>query len=64
MNPLYQQMGSDNIVTRFQKFRQSFSGDPQKKVQELLNSGKVSQDDYNKAVQQAKQLQSILRNII
>ena len=60
MNPLYQQMGSDNIVSRFQKFRQSFSGDPQKKVQELLNSGKVSQEQYNRAVQQAQTLRKML----
>ena len=60
MNPLYQQMGSDNIVARFQKFRQSFSGDPQKKVQELLNSGKVSQEQYNRAVQQAQTLRKML----
>ena len=60
MNPLYQMMGNDNIVARFQKFKQSFTGDPQKQVQELLNSGKVSQDDYNKAVQQAQSLRKML----
>lgn len=60
MNPLYQQMGNDNIVTRFQKFKQTFSGDPQKKVQELLNSGKVTQEQYNRAVQQAQSLRKML----
>lgn len=65
-NPLYQMMGSampqgmGNILQRFQQFKQSFSGDPRQQVQQLLNSGKVSQDDYNRAVQMANQLQRMI----
>ena len=64
MNPLYSQMNNNGLLQRFMQFKQTFRGDPQAQVQQLLNSGKITQDDYNKAVQQAKQLQSILRNII
>lgn len=60
MNPLYndlsQQQGN-NILQRFQQFRQNFHGNPQEQVQQLLNSGRVSQADYNRAVQMAQQFQ-------
>ena len=64
MNPLYQQMNSVNnmqgMLKQFQQFRQTFSGNPQQQVQQLLNSGKVSQAQYNQAVQIAQQLQQFL----
>ena len=61
-NPLYQQYSSmPGFVQRFQQFRQAFSGDPRQQVQQLLNSGKVSQADYNRAVQMAQQLQGLLK---
>jgi hypothetical protein len=62
MNPIYQQMnnGSNDFLSRFNYFRQSFKGDPQQQVQQLLNSGKVSQEQYNAAVQKAQQLSRIL----
>ena len=63
-NPLYQQMAGQNgmqqIVDRFRQFQRMFSGDPRQQVQELLNSGKVSQGQYNQAVQMAQQLQHML----
>ena len=60
MNPLYQQMGQNSIIQRFNQFKQSFSGDPKQQVQQLLNSGRVSQDQYNAAVQKANQLAQML----
>ena len=64
MNPLYQQMNNQpnsNIIQRFQQFKQSFSGNPQQIVQQMLDSGKISQERYNQAVQIANQLQNILK---
>lgn len=63
MNPLFQQMNNNSqnpIIQRFQQFKQQFRGNPQEQVQQLLNSGKVSQEQYNKAVQMAQQLQQML----
>ena len=60
MNPLYGQMNQGNIIQRFQQFQQMFRGNPQEQVQQLLNSGKVSQEQYNKAVQMANQLLGVL----
>lgn len=63
MNPLYDQMqnnqggGANGMLQRFQQFRQNFKGNPQQQVQQLLNSGKVSQQQYNQAVQMAQQFQ-------
>lgn len=63
-NPLFQQMQPqgpmNNILQRFQQFQQMFKGDPRQQVQQLLNSGKVSQTQYNNAVQMANQLQQML----
>ncbi len=66
MNQLFRQlnqnqngMGND-IVSRFNQFRQSFSGDPQKMIQQMLNSGRVSQAQYNDAVQKAQALSKML----
>lgn len=64
MNPLYNEMRtntvSDNFMSKFQQFRQNFKGNPQEQVQQLLNSGKVSQEQYNRAVQIANQWQRML----
>ena len=64
-NPLFNQMQPQNQFTqmmqRFQQFRQTFQGDPRQQVQNLLNSGKVTQNDYNRAVQMANQLQKMIK---
>ena len=62
-NPLYGMMNQqpNNIFQRFQQFQRMFKGDPRQQVQQLLNSGKVSQQQYNQAVQAANQLQQMLK---
>ena len=68
-NPLFSMFGGMNqmpnnsmmnLVQQFMQFRQNFNGDPRQQVQQLLNSGKVSQDQYNRAVQMANQLQRMM----
>jgi hypothetical protein len=64
MNPLYNQMNRTNgndFITRFNQFRQTINGDPRAQVQSLLNSGRVSQEQYNMAVQQANQLMKFIK---
>lgn len=48
------------IIQQFNQFKNSFHGNPQEEVQHLLNSGKISQEQYNEAVQIAQTLQSLL----
>jgi hypothetical protein len=64
MNPLYEQMngqaGQNNFLQKFMQFKQNFKGNPQEQIQQLLNSGKVTQEQYNAAVQKAQMLRKIL----
>ena len=64
MNPLYQQMmpqmPQNNMIQRFMQFRQQFKGNPQEQVQQLLNSGRVTQAQYDQAVQMANSLRNML----
>ena len=59
-NPLFgmmqNQMPMNGILQRFQQFQRMFRGNPQQQVQQMLNSGRISQDQYNLAVQTAQQL--------
>mgnify|MGYP006908933437 CR=1 FL=1 len=56
MNPM------TNLVNPLNQFRQSFSGDPKQQVQQLLNSGRMSQNQYNQLSQMATQIQNMLTN--
>lgn len=47
-----------NLMKQFQQFRANFQGDPKQKVQDLLNSGKMSQQQFNQLSQLAQQFQS------
>lgn len=64
-NQLYNQMMNggnrqNNFLQRFNQFRQSFSGNPQQQIQRMLNSGQITQDQYNRAVQQAQEIMRML----
>ena len=49
-----------NLVGRFQQFKNSFQGDPRAQVQQLLNSGQMSQEQFNQLSQMASQFQNML----
>lgn len=49
-----------DIMQRFMQFRQNYNGDPRAQIQQMLNSGQISQQQYNNAVQMAQQLQRML----
>lgn len=63
-NPLFSMMQQTNpangLLQRFQQFQQAFRGDPRQQVQQLLNSGKISQQQYQQAYQMAQQLQRMM----
>lgn len=60
-NDLNRGNGMLQMVQQFRQFQQNFRGDPRQQIQQLLNSGRVSQDQYNRAVQMAQQLQMLLK---
>lgn len=64
MNPLYQQLNSSNtnpLFSRIKQFKQMFSGDPKQMVQQMLNSGKVSQAQMNQYIQQANEIYKAMK---
>lgn len=69
-NPIFQAMGGNMggiagggpfaMIQQFIQFANGFKGNPQEEVQKLLNSGQMSQEQYNALQQQATQFQQLL----
>lgn len=71
-NPLFNMLGGNSsnlpsqfnniqgLMQRLNEFRQSFQGDPKQQVQQLLNSGRMTQNQYNQLSQMATQIQNML----
>lgn len=62
--PLYNEMmqnqnsknlNRDDLINEIQKLKSMYNN-PNEKIQELLNSGKVTQEQYNEAFRKAQQL--------
>lgn len=52
------------MIQRFMQFRNNFNGDPRMQIQQMLNSGQITQSQYNQAVQMAQQLQQMLASSV
>ena len=67
MNPFYQAMQPKqpmNLWQRFQQFRSEMQGkDPNALIQEMMQSGKITQEQYNQARQQAQQIANTFQSI-
>ena len=63
MNPFYQAMGPrPNMMQQFQQFMSQMQGkDPKAMLNDLVASGRVSQEQLNAAQQQAQQFANILQ---
>lgn len=66
-NPLYEQYnqpindnGLSQIIEQAKQMRKTFNGNPQQVVQNLLNSGQMSQADFNKYSQIAQQVMQFM----
>ncbi len=70
-NPLFNMLGGNSVpnnklgnfqqfVNRLNQFRQGFHGDAKQQVQQLLNSGKMTQAQYNQLSQLTNQIQQML----
>lgn len=70
MNPLFNILNSGmqpqnsmmNMMAQLNQFRQTFQGNPKQQVQQLLNSGKMSQEQFNQLSQIATQIQDMMNN--
>ena len=47
-----------NVMKNFQDFKRNFTGNPKDQVMQLLQSGQVSQEQYDQAVQMANTFRS------
>ena len=61
-NPLYKAFGQQASpqIQRLQQFMQSFRGNPREQVQQLLNSGRVTQQQYDAAVKKTNELAQLM----
>lgn len=63
-NPLYQQLGgqaqNNQLIKRLEEFRRTFTGNPQQMIQNLLNSGRINQQQLNQYTQQANEIYKAL----
>ena len=48
-----------NMLMQFLQFRNNFRGNPQQMVQQMLQSGQISQQQYDNAIQMARQFQQM-----
>lgn len=67
-NPLFGLFGAGSnlgnmasLLQHFHTFKNSFKGDPREQVQQMLNSGKITQAQYNDAVQKANAFMKYLK---
>ncbi len=67
MNPLFGMFGPKqptnpamNLMTQFQNFKMGFQGDPRQRVQELLDSGQMTQEQLNQLMTMANQFRGML----
>jgi ribosomal protein L16/L10AE len=64
-NPLFNQFNQNipmSMVQQFNQFRQQMQGvNPQNMVMDMLQSGKINQQQLNQAQQMAQKMQYLLR---
>lgn len=63
-NPLYNAMKQNNhleqLAQQAKEFKKQFKGNPREEVQKLLNSGEMSQSDFNRYSQIAQQVMQMM----
>lgn len=63
-NPLYDESKNNpysGMIGQIKEFSKTIQGDPQQMVQELLNSGRMSQQEFNRYSQMARQILPFLK---
>lgn len=66
-NSLFTQFGNQppnnwlmQIMAQAQDLQKTFEGNPREEVERLLNSGQMSQDQFNKFAQMANQIRAMM----
>ena len=66
-SPLYNQLqpqNSNNMLQQFLNFKKTFNGNPQQIIQNMINSGKITQAQVNQYAQQANDLYRQFKNFM
>ena len=66
-NPLFNQLNpasSNPMLKQLLQFKNSFTGNPQQMIQNMLNSGKITQAQLNQYAQQANQIYSQFKDFM
>ena len=56
-------ISNNNMLNQFMNFKNSFNGDDNQaaeKIAQMLNSGQISRNDVNNAIQMAKQFRGLM----
>ena len=70
MNPLFTLFGQNynqnginpmNLIQQFNQFRSTFQGDPQQQVQNLLNTGQMTQQQFAQLSSMARDFEQLLK---
>lgn len=60
-NPIFDMMRSQtNLLGQIQRLKQTYK-DPNQAIQQMLNSGQITQAQYNAAVQKAQSIMGMIR---
>lgn len=62
-NQLQQRTAGDGFMNQFLQFKRAFSGDPRQMLQQMLNTGRISQSQLNQYAQQADQIYRQLKGL-
>ena len=63
-NPLYNELNTGSVnpmFNRIKQFQSMVKGDPKQIIQNMLNTGKISQAQLNQYAQQANEIYKILK---
>lgn len=67
-NPLFQQLQpnipQNPMLKQILDFKKTFSGNPQQMVQQMLNSGKITQTQVNQFAQQADAIYKQMKGLL
>lgn len=65
-NSIYQQFQptNNNLINQIAEFKKTINGNPQQIIQQMLNNGRISQQQINQYAQQANELYKQLKGVI
>ena len=60
-NSIYNDYSMNNMANLLNQFRSTFQGNPQAQIQQLLQSGRMSQSQFTQLAEQATQIRKLLK---